>query len=125
LSTRQITERLTVRRFAVALTGPPQERLVPASDEQKWRARSLLSAAAFLVWEAFADTLRALWLFVLFAPLAATAPLALQWDIGREEWLHWLRCVITLPCPGRKANVLSLWLGALDSRLLPLTPGAR
>lgn len=85
-----------VRRFAMALTGPPQDIVVATPDKIRWRARTLLSRAAFLVWEAAADALRAVWLFVLFAPLAVTAPLALQWDYRRLEWMHWLRCGPTL-----------------------------
>lgn len=59
------------------------------------RARSLLSYVGHFVWEVSADLLRAVWLTILFAPLAFTAPLALQWDIRRQDWMELLRCVLS------------------------------
>ena len=79
-------------RFAQALTGPPREVSLAGDGRARRRGRSLLASAALAAWEVVADALRALWLLILFAPLAATAPLALQYGIRRQEWLEYLRC---------------------------------
>lgn len=76
-------------RFAMALTGPPQE--VSVDMGQRHYTRSFLAATAYQVWEFSADVLRAVWLFILFMPLAATATLSLSYGIRREEWLVYLR----------------------------------
>lgn len=73
----------------MALTGPPQE-VVVDSGRRRHR-RGYLAAAAFHIWEISADVLRAVWLFILFMPLAATATLSLNYGIRREEWLVYLR----------------------------------
>ena len=73
----------------MALTGPPQE--VVADAARRHHKRGFLATSAFQVWEFGADILRAVWLFVLFLPLAATATLSLQYGIRREEWLVYLR----------------------------------
>ena len=77
----------------MALTGPPQEVVVVSPGvAARWRARSLLSAVGHFIWEVSADLLRAVWLTILFGPLAVMAPLALQYDIRRHEWMELLRC---------------------------------
>ena len=84
-------------RFATALTGPPRE--VALASDSKQRPRRVLSAlavAALVVWEVAADVARALWLLVLFAPLACTAPFALN-GARRHEWLEYLRRAASCP----------------------------
>ena len=73
----------------MALTGPPQEVVVDSA--RRHHKPGFLAATAFQIWEFSADILRAVWLFVLFMPLAATATLSLQYGIRREEWLVYLR----------------------------------
>jgi hypothetical protein len=73
----------------MALTGPPQEVVVDSG--RRPHRRGYLAAAAFQIWEISADVLRAVWLFILFLPLAATATLSLNYGIRREEWLVYLR----------------------------------
>ena len=80
-------------RFALALTGPAPEVAVVSIDASSWHARSLLMSVGHFVWEISADLLRAVWLTILFAPLAITAPFALNWDIRRQDWMELLRCV--------------------------------
>lgn len=78
-------------RFATALTGPPRE--VSLATDSKKRPRRVLHAiavAALVVWEVAADVARAVWLLVLFAPLAVTAPFTLN-GARRQEWLQYLR----------------------------------
>ena len=81
------------RRFAAALTGPPREVALAEDGRAESRGRSLIASAALAAWEVVADALRALWLLFLFAPLAVTAPLALQHGIRRQQWLEYLRCI--------------------------------
>lgn len=102
---------ICVCRFAMALTGPPQDVVVGSPDGGGWRARSLLGTAAHFVWEVSADVLRAVWLFVLFAPLAIGAPFALNWNWQREEWMELLRCASAVSpesCVGWVASLLLL-----------------
>jgi len=73
----------------MALTGPPQE--VMADTGQRHYTRGFVAATALQIWEISADILRAVWLLILFLPLAATATLSLQHGIRREEWLVYLR----------------------------------
>ncbi len=95
----QVTPLMEHCRFAMALTGPPQEVVVVSPDAARWRARSLLSAVGHFIWEVSADLLRAVWLTILFAPLAVLAPFALQYNMRRQEWMELLRCdLYTIAC---------------------------
>ena len=87
--TMGMTSMKSCGRFAMALTGPPQE--IVADAARRHHKPGFLASTAFQVWEFGADILRAVWLLVLFLPLAATATLSLQYGIRREEWLVYLR----------------------------------
>ncbi|CAL8470433.1 g9975 [Coccomyxa elongata] len=89
-----VAEAVRRDRFAMALTGPPQEVVVVSPDAARWRARSLLSAVGHFIWEVSADLLRAVWLTILFAPLAVLAPFALQYNMRRQEWMELLRSTL-------------------------------
>ena len=80
---------LCVRRFAMALTGPPAELWVtPPLASPPGMLRALWHAAA----QSFADLWRAVGLLLLFAPCALTAYPALQYGLGRGTWLLLFRC---------------------------------
>ena len=85
-----------LRRFAQALTGPPREVSLATEIKKPNRAWSLITRGVLVVYEVTADLLRAIWLIVLFAPLAVTAPACLN-GARRQEWLHYLRRACCTP----------------------------
>lgn len=112
----------------MALTGPPQE--VMADTGQRHYTRGFVAATALQIWEISADILRAVWLLILFLPLAATATLSLQHGIRREEWLVYLRRAslnhLPLPSAGSAMQSHLMWQNpdcSLEYCVLIICPG--
>jgi len=78
---------------------PPAPQRTAAAAAALARPRRPLAAALRAGGEALLTLVRALQLALLFAPLLASAPLCLLYDLGREQWLHALNQTLRLAGP--------------------------